>query len=123
VDLDYWAALGAVAATFGPRGGEPLGYALVCPHTPWHPDGDATRVGPIVARDRYCAADVVLSALAFADAIPGRAPSTRLTMGAEHPALAALLAAGCTPVDVDVFMSSHPDVVDPTRMSLTADLL
>lgn len=122
-DLDYWAGLGAVAATFAPPGHQPVGYALVCPHTPWHPEGDATRVGPIVARDRYCAVDVVRSALAFADAVPGRAPTTRLTMAAEHPALAALIDGGFAPVDVDVFMSSHPNLVDPTRMTLTADLL
>jgi GNAT superfamily N-acetyltransferase len=123
VDLDYWAGLGAVAATFAPDAGEPVGYALVCPHTPWHPDGDATRVGPIVARDRYRAVDVVRSALAFADAVPGRAHGMRLTIGSRHPALPALVAAGFTAYDVDVFMSSQPDVVDPTRVALTTDLL
>jgi GNAT superfamily N-acetyltransferase len=123
VDLDYWAGLGAVAATFAPHGRGPVGYALVCPHTPWHPDGDATRLGPIVARDRYWAVDVVRSALAFADALPGRAPAMRLTIGSRHPAMATLVAAGFTAYDVDVFMSSRPDVVDPTRVALTADLL
>jgi GNAT superfamily N-acetyltransferase len=124
VDLDYWASLGALAATFARDDrGDPLGYALVCPHTPWHPDGDATRVGPIVARDVFCAVDVVLSALAFADALPGRAPEIRLTIGTRHPALAMLVGAGFISYDVDVFMSSHPDLVDPTRVALTADLL
>jgi GNAT superfamily N-acetyltransferase len=123
VDLDYWAGLGAVAATFGPVGRDPVGYCLVCPHTPWRPDGDATRVGPIVARDRYCALDVVRSALAFADAVPDRAAGMRLTIGTRHPALATLVAAGFTAYDVDVFMSSRPGIVDPTRVALTADLL
>jgi hypothetical protein len=123
VDLDYWAGLGAVAATFGPDTREPVGFVLVCPHTPWHPDGDATRVGPIVARDRYCAVDVVRSALAFADALPGRADGLRVTMGSRHPALPTLIAAGFVAHDFDVFMSSRPDVVDPTRVALTADLL
>jgi hypothetical protein len=124
VDLDYWADLGAVAATFARRDrGDPLGYALVCPHTPWHPEGDATRVGPIVARDVYGALDVVCSALAFADAVAGRAPGMRLTIGAQHPALPTLVAAGFLADDVDVFMSSRPDLVDPTRVTLTADLL
>jgi hypothetical protein len=124
VDLDYWAGLGAVAATFAPDDrSDPVGYALVCPHSPWHPDGDATRVGPIVARDVYRAVDVVHSALAFTDAVPGRAPEMRLTIGTRHPALATLVAGGFLAYDVDVFMSSRPDVVDPTRVALTADLL
>ena len=123
VDLDYWAGLGAVAATFAPSRGEPVGYALVCPHTPWNPDGDATRVGPIVARDRYCALDVVRSAVAFADGLSGRAPGLRLSIAARHPALSTLVAAGFTAYDHDVFMSSHPDLVDPSRVALTADLL
>ena len=95
----------------------------MCPHTPWHPDGDATRVGPIVARDVYSVLDVVRSALAFAEALPGRAPTTRLTIGARHPALATLLDAGFVADDLDVFMSSRPGLVDPTRVTLTADLL
>ena len=124
VDLDYWAGLGAVAATFAPGDrSEPVGYALVCPHTPWHPDGDATRVGPIVARDVYVALDVVRSALAFADAVPDRASGMRLTIGARHPALPTLIAAGFVADDFDVFMSSRPALVDPTRVTLTADLL
>lgn len=124
VDLDYWAGLGAVAATFAPEGRpDPVGYALVCPHTPWHPNGDATRVGPIVARDRYCAVDVVHSALAFAETLPGRAPLMRLTIASCHPALRTLVAGGFSSDEIDVFMSSRPELVDPARVTLTADLL
>jgi GNAT superfamily N-acetyltransferase len=123
VDLDYWARLGAVAATFADAAGVTVGYAFVCPHTPWRVDGDCTRVGPIVARDQGRAVAVVHAALAFAAGLEDRARAMTLSIAVPHPAFPTLTAAGFTGDVVDVFMSSRVDVVDPERTTLTADLL
>lgn len=122
IDLEYWASLGAVGLRVANRG-DVIGVALVCTHTPWNPYGDATRIGPTVARDAAVADAVVAAALDYALGLTDRAGEVRLTVPDGHPALAVLLEHGFAVVDADVYMSSRGGIVDPRRMTLTPDLL
>ena len=121
VDLDYWAGLGAVAATFAPgdRSG-PVGCSCVRTRPGTRRRRDTGR--PDRARDVARRARRGALGPGLLPTPPGRA-GMRLTIGARHPALSTRIGAGFIADDFDVFMSSRPDLVDPTRVTLTADLL
>jgi len=93
------AALGGRPRAAGTAAGEGAGFGLVhLALDPSLPDAQA--------------ADSVLAVLAALDSTDGRA---RVCLPAPHPAVRPLLAAGWRPVDLDVYMATHVDLLDARR--------
>lgn len=103
------------------RNGNPLGYAVVTPATP-----DSLRspeAAAVVATASLQPADADSVVLAAASAATGLSPVTWLTVPAPHPALPLLLAAGYRITDTDTFCAEAEGMIDPTRITLSPDLI
>lgn len=120
-DIDYAIELGArwyVAR----RGQLEVGVvAVVIPmrSNPWHPRG--ARLGPVMAHDATDVAPILAAALTLIAGSTYEPDFVSTFVPSGLASLPALLAAGFEVIDTDLFMSSHPALIDRQRYLPTVD--
>lgn len=100
--------------------GRALGYAVVTPATQ---DSLSSKAAVVVGSAALQPGDAAAVVVAAASAAAGLSSLTWLTVPGPHPGLPVLLAAGYRITDTDTFCAEVDGMVDPTRISLSPDLI
>ncbi|HEY7628764.1 MAG TPA: GNAT family N-acetyltransferase [Ilumatobacteraceae bacterium] len=120
VDIDYASANGAVWY-LARRRGRVVGALAVAPMwwSPWHPQG--ARLGPVLVESADdMSATIAAGVVAARDSAVG-VDIVSMFAAASLVALPQLLDAGFDIVDTDLFMTSDPRLLDPSRYMPTVD--